>query len=255
MNQADHPLVSAQAYIEYLQRQGKIDGKQFPKSVLLCFQRFLVAEILSQPHVGEEIPAPRGTFLKMDSSFGIVYDFGIGASVAAMAMEELIACGVENFYLLGIAGSIRQEVKIGDCVAVTGVVREDGVSDYYLPHTEVFMEMRIPTVIDQASRRLQKQGYRLHRGPTWTTCAPYREFLSKRNHYHTTFGVSTVEMEIAALASVAQEKSREFGALLVVSDSLSGDMWKPKQRDATVAFSFLAVYSALRESILDRDMI
>lgn len=57
---------------------------------------------------------------------------GIGAPSAAIAMEELIACGGEYFIRIGSGGAVQPYIKIGDLVIATGAVREDGTSNMYI---------------------------------------------------------------------------------------------------------------------------
>lgn len=57
---------------------------------------------------------------------------GIGAPSAAIAMEELIACGGKYFIRIGSGGAVQPYIKIGDLVIATGAVREDGASKMYI---------------------------------------------------------------------------------------------------------------------------
>lgn len=56
---------------------------------------------------------------------------GIGGPSAAIAMEELIACGGKYFIRVGSAGGLNSRVKFGDLVICSGAVREDGVTKSY----------------------------------------------------------------------------------------------------------------------------
>ena len=58
---------------------------------------------------------------------------GIGGPSAAIAVEELAACGVENFIRVGTCGGIDLDVCSGDVVIATGAVRQDGTSMEYAP--------------------------------------------------------------------------------------------------------------------------
>mgnify|MGYP002625973664 FL=1 len=65
----------------------------------------------------------------------------------------------------------------------------------------------------------------LHKGPTWSTDAPYRETAAAVAHYQQQ-GVQTVEMEAAALFAIAQHCQKQAAALLAVSDSLANGVWQ-----------------------------
>lgn len=45
---------------------------------------------------------------------------GIGGPSAAIAMEELVACGADTFIRIGTCGGINLKVLAGDCVIATG---------------------------------------------------------------------------------------------------------------------------------------
>lgn len=53
---------------------------------------------------------------------------GIGGPSAAIAIEELIACGAEYMIRIGSGGGVQANIKLGDLVIATGAVREDGTS-------------------------------------------------------------------------------------------------------------------------------
>jgi purine-nucleoside phosphorylase len=65
-----------------------------------------------------------------------------------------------------------------------------------------------------------------HKGPVWSTDAPYREtgdrVLSLQKK-----GVLGVDMELSALLTVGHFRQVEMGALLVVSDELGTLRWRP----------------------------
>lgn len=58
---------------------------------------------------------------------------GIGGPSAAIAMEELVACGAHTFIRVGTCGGIDLSVKAGDVVIANGAVRQDGTSREYAP--------------------------------------------------------------------------------------------------------------------------
>ncbi|NLB91779.1 MAG: nucleoside phosphorylase [Clostridiales bacterium] len=64
-----------------------------------------------------------------------VVSTGIGAASAAIAIEELSACGVKKIIRVGSCGAYQEKVGLGELVVVTGAVREDGASKAYIPKT------------------------------------------------------------------------------------------------------------------------
>jgi uridine phosphorylase len=59
--------------------------------------------------------------------------FGIGAPVAAMVLEELVALGTREFVSIGIAGCLQPRCQFGAAVVCAGAIRDEGVSHHYLP--------------------------------------------------------------------------------------------------------------------------
>lgn len=58
---------------------------------------------------------------------------GIGGPSAAIAVEELAACGADTFIRVGTCGGISLDVCAGDVVIASGAVRQDGTSAEYAP--------------------------------------------------------------------------------------------------------------------------
>ncbi|MBQ8409146.1 MAG: uridine phosphorylase [Clostridia bacterium] len=70
---------------------------------------------------------------KIDGEPVSVCSTGIGGPSAAIAMEELVKCGVHTFIRVGTCGGIALSVKAGDAVIASGAVRQDGTSREYAP--------------------------------------------------------------------------------------------------------------------------
>ncbi len=58
---------------------------------------------------------------------------GIGGPSAAIAVEELVACGADTFIRVGTCGGISMAVEAGDIIIATGSVRQEGTSREYAP--------------------------------------------------------------------------------------------------------------------------
>ena len=72
----------------------------------------------------------------------------------------------------------------------------------------------------------ERQGVQAKQGRLWTTDAPYRETSVKIAGFRAA-GVQAVDMEVAALLSVAAYRGCEVAALLVVSDECYHPTWRP----------------------------
>ncbi len=70
---------------------------------------------------------------RLDGETVTVCSTGIGGPSAAIAIEELAACGAHTFIRVGTCGGIDLKVKSGDVVIASGAVRQDGTSREYAP--------------------------------------------------------------------------------------------------------------------------
>ena len=147
---------------------------------------------------------------------------GIGAPAAALLLEDSIARGVRDVLVVGSAGSLQGHLPIGATVIVTGAEREDGTSHHYLPAGEVVSaDPELSTALEERSVAL---GAEPARGRSWTIDAPYRETVGAIRR-HREAGVCVVEMEAAAIFSVARVRGVRAALIVAVSDELFGHEW------------------------------
>ena len=102
-------------------------------------------------------------------------------------------------------------VVIGDFVVPIGARREEGTSLHYVSPNH---EPRARGAASHALAEAARQGnHNMHVGCVWSTDAPYREFAGKVRAYGEE-GVLGVEMEAAALMSVAEFRGVDVGLIL-----------------------------------------
>ncbi len=147
----------------------------------------------------------------------------MGAPAAVYVFERLVANGAQHFIMLGLAGSISPEVKIGDIVVPDAALIEEGTSPHYNP------ELKVSRPSDQAVLSLRKvldnSGRSYHLGPVWSIDAVFRETSDKVQAYGKQ-GYLGVEMEASALFTVADYRRVHLGVMLVISDELFDLRWR-----------------------------
>lgn len=195
-------------------------------TVLLTFIPELERRLLKRlgspaPHLQ---PIQRQSWYNPDGHAFSVIASPMGAPMAVMLLEQLIAIGARRFLYLGFCGALNPGYRIGDCFVPTTGVREEGTSYHYLPaHV-------IPAASAQANALLHAQaaaqGVMVRSGPIWTTDALYRETASKISQFQKA-GIHAVDMETAALFAVAHYRACDVAALLVVSDECYHPTWQP----------------------------
>jgi uridine phosphorylase len=148
----------------------------------------------------------------------------MGAPMAVMLLEQLIALGARRFFYLGFCGALAPSYRIGDGFIPVQAIREEGTSYHYLPpDVEPTSSPHLNTLLQAHAA---KRSFAVQQGPIWTTDAPYRETANKIRRFQTA-GVHAVDMEMAAIFAVAHYRSREVAALLIVSDECYHPTWKP----------------------------
>ena len=152
----------------------------------------------------------------------------VGAPYAVMLAETLIAWGARTLVFLGWCGAVSATVEIGDMVLPTSALIDEGTSRHYLPGTDASAPSA--SLAEKLAEMGAVDGRRLHRGPVWTTDAPYRETHEKVRSYQRR-GALAVEMECSALFTVAAFRAAAVASLLVVSDELSSLSWRPGFKD------------------------
>jgi uridine phosphorylase len=142
---------------------------------------------------------------------------GIGSPSAAIAVEELAAVGVETFVRVGTTGALQRGIEIGDMVVATGAAKDEGT-------TERYEDKAIPAVPDydvlsalvDAS---EANGEDIHVGPVATDDAFYAETDEYVDAWEAA-GLECVEMEAAAIFSLARRKGLAAGAICTVDGNL-----------------------------------
>ncbi|MGI6203104.1 MAG: uridine phosphorylase [Eubacteriales bacterium] len=149
---------------------------------------------------------------------------GIGGPSAAIAMEELFACGADTFIRVGTCGGINMKVLAGDCVVATAAIRQEGTSrEYAPPEYPAAADFAVTSALVQAAERL---GLRCHAGVVQNKDSFYGQHspdrmpvsyeLQSKWQAWKKLGVLASEMESAALFTVAAALGARCGTVLHV---------------------------------------
>jgi len=148
----------------------------------------------------------------------------IGAPMAVMTMEKLIALGAKNIILFGWCGAISKTMCVGDLLLPDSALSGEGTSSYYGGNSVREPSQRLNERLESF---IKGQGVRFKRGCVWSTDAIFREDRELLQQLRDEKNVSAVDMEFSALCSVANFRGIQFSALLMVSDELWGESWRP----------------------------
>ncbi len=141
----------------------------------------------------------------------------VGSSMAVITLEKLITLGIKKLIVFGWCGSLTPKMKIGDLFIPDFGYSGEGVSSHYplqeQPKTSIDLQNQLQTLFPNT-----------HKGPIWTTDAPFRELPSEIKQ-HRNNGIKAVDMEFTALCTVSSFYNIEIAGLMVVSDELYHDNW------------------------------
>jgi len=220
-------IVSASEFHRYeVEKTGSPLPKAPPRVVLVFGGRW--RDYLNRKFRGQ-FDRTTGLFRLSDST-GIARVSGPGAPFVAIVVEELVALGVQQFLIVGLAGSLRPDLEAGSMVLCGKALRDEGTSHHYAK-AAAFAHPS-PRLAAKLRRTLRRNHVPFAEGPSWTTDAPYRETAAEVRRYRR-MGILTVEMEASAVFTVARHLGVTAAALFVISDHLDESGWKPRFRDTT----------------------
>lgn len=151
----------------------------------------------------------------------------VGAPFAALIVEKLIALGAKRLVQMGWCGAVSPRLKVGDIIIPDGAVSGEGTSQYYQSEKVEPGIAPSPVLCRTLSAVLMRAELTCRTGKIWSTDAPYRESRKQLQLLMQDDGVVGVDMEFSALCSVASFRGIEFSSVMVVSDELMGERWRP----------------------------
>ncbi|AGB33261.1 uridine phosphorylase [Natrinema pellirubrum DSM 15624] len=142
---------------------------------------------------------------------------GIGCPSAAIAIEELANVGVETFLRVGTTGALQSGIEIGDMIVATGAAKNEGTSKRYeaVEYPAVPDYDALSALVDSA----EANGEAVHVGPIASDDAYYAETDDAVDDWEAA-GLLAVEMEAAAVFSLARRKGLAAGAICTVDGNL-----------------------------------
>jgi uridine phosphorylase len=142
---------------------------------------------------------------------------GLYSPDSAIMGELVCAAGTRHVIRTGSCGALREDIAIGDLVIVTGTVRGEGTTPYYVPENfSTVSDVKVVSALIEAAETL---GIKYHVGTVWTTDALLQE-TKERVEKMRRLKVKAVDMVSASLLTVAQLYEVRAGAILAVSDNL-----------------------------------
>ena len=195
--------------------------------------QYVAEQFLDDP---QQVNEERGLF-GYQGTFGgklvSVQATGMGCPSAAIVIEELIQLGVKRLIRIGTSGGLQPDLELGDLIVALSSVPADGTARAYTggePHAPTAdWDLLHGTV--HAAKAL---GKRPHVGPIVSTDTFYDPDPGRHQRWAER-GVLAVEMEAAALFTIAALRDVRAACLLVVSDIVYDNSFKRIDDDALKA--------------------
>jgi uridine phosphorylase len=133
----------------------------------------------------------------------------------AITTEILCGAGAQSLIRVGSCGSLQEHVKIGDLVIVTGALRGEGTSRYYV--AENFSTTAHADIINALKAAADALNVSYHLGRIFTTDALFQEtpeLIQQLNEQN----LSSIDMVTSTFLTIAQVRGKKAGAVLAVSD-------------------------------------
>ena len=147
----------------------------------------------------------------------------VGAPMAVLCLEKLIALGARRLILVGWCGALQQELRVGNVVLPGQAVCGEGTSRYYSSDPGPRPSAGLLTWLREL---LSLNGIAWQEGRVWSTDAPYRESRGLLATLRRERDVVAVDMEYSALCTVATFREVDLAACMLVSDELWQKEWK-----------------------------
>ena len=146
---------------------------------------------------------------------------GIGGPSAAIVVEELIQLGVKRLLRVGTCGALQPYLRHGDLVLALSAIPDDGTSRRYVDGEPI-----APTadwdLLHGVVHAAKEIGERIsHVGPIVSTDVFYDPDEGSFGRWAAR-GALAVEMEAAALFTIAALRGVQAGCLVAVSDTWDG---------------------------------
>jgi uridine phosphorylase len=142
---------------------------------------------------------------------------GLYSPQSAIMGEVVCAADTKHIIRTGSCGALCEDISIGDLIIVTGAIRGDGTTPYYVPtNFSTVSDVRVTTALMNAAEML---GVTCHLGVVWTTDALLKETKELVEEMRR-LQVKAVDMVSSSLLTIAQLYGVKAGSILAVSDNL-----------------------------------
>lgn len=173
----------------------------------------------------------------------------IGAPMAVDHLEELKACGFENFIVLGSCGVLDKSLAADKIILPSSALRDEGTSYHYAPASdEISYDPALLLIMEKA---LDQVGIEHVRAKTWTTDAFFRETAAKVKR-RLAAGAMVVDMEASAIMAWANYRQAKVYQFFYTADYVDHykNEWDVRREERTAdSMTFFEVALAIARKL------
>ncbi|QYJ16805.1 Purine nucleoside phosphorylase DeoD-type [Rubrobacter xylanophilus DSM 9941] len=158
---------------------------------------------------------------------------GMGCPSAAIVVEELIQLGARNLVRVGTCGGYHREMRLGDLVVATAAAPQDGTVSS-LTRGVPYAPAAHFDIVHAAHHAAERYGRRVFVGPVVSSDLFYDPVEDPAGLWGR-LGVLAVEMEAAAIFTIAAMRGVRAGCLLTVSDTIGEEVVRISDEDLRAA--------------------
>ncbi|MCA3747753.1 MAG: DeoD-type purine-nucleoside phosphorylase [Rubrobacter sp.] len=158
---------------------------------------------------------------------------GMGCPSAAIVVEELIQLGARNLLRVGTCGGYHRELQLGDLIVATAAAPQDGTVSS-LTRGLPYAPAAHFDVVHAAHHAAERSGRRTFMGPVVSSDLFYDPVEDPAGLWGR-LGVLAVEMEAAAIFTIAAMRGVRAGCLLTVSDTIGEEVVRISDEDLRAA--------------------
>ncbi|HEM5309729.1 TPA: nucleoside phosphorylase [Streptococcus suis] len=176
----------------------------------------------------------------------------IGAPMAVGHLEELKACGFENFIVLGSCGVLDKSLAADKIILPSSALRDEGTSYHYAPASDEISYD--PALLLTMEKALDQAGIEHVQAKTWTTDAFYRETAAKVKR-RLAAGAMVVDMEASAIMAWANFRQAKVYQFFYTADYVDHhkNEWDTRREERTAdSMTFFEVAMAIARTLESR---
>jgi DeoD family purine-nucleoside phosphorylase len=147
---------------------------------------------------------------------------GMGCPSASIVTEELIQLGAKNLLRVGTCGGYHRDLQLGDLIVATAATPQDGTVSS-LTQGVPYAPAAHFDVVHAAHHAAENAGRRTFVGPIVSSDLFYDPEDEPATLW-SNLGILAVEMEAAAIFTIAAMRGVRAGCLLTVSDTIDAEV-------------------------------